>query len=1359
MTDRTVRVRLEAVVADYRQKFQTAIGDTRKLRDEVSQSALKQKEAWTQVGMAVGTFGAGMTATMGLAGKAAIDFESSFAGVRKTVTASEQQFAQLASGMRDMARSIPTNVNDLNAIGEAAGQLGIETPNLLGFTRTMADLGETTNLSAEEAATSLARLANITQMPQAEFDRLGSTIVALGNNFATTESEIVDMAMRIAGAGSQIGLAESDILAVSTALSSLGINAEAGGTAISKVMIDIASEVANGGEKLETFAGVAGMTAEQFSQAWREDAAAALGAFVTGLGSVEQSGGSTLQVLEELEITEVRMRDALLRASGAGDTWARTADTANDAWQANNALTEEAAQRYQTVSARIDIAKNAINDAGITIGQTFAPLVATAADTVSGLAGGIADLPGPAAAAVGAVGGLTGAVSLAAGGFLVAAPRIAETRQALDTLATSMPKTVSGLRTVGGILTGPWGLALAGGIAAIGYFAQAHADSEREIQAWTDTLDEQTGAISENTRAKALNDLETRGAVDAARDLGLSLETLTDAVLGDQTAVRDLDQDLQGWRVSLDEARDANGLLSPELNNTALAVGVVSGVVDDLNGQLSVSQRRQRENAESVAESEGRYLDLQHAMDRGLPRWAAMEEITNQNAQASREAGSAADDYAMGLDEVTGSAEQATSAVDGYLDALKAQTDPVFAAIRAAQGHRDALDELEAAQAEVNKLQAEGKTDTDEYREALDELRDANRNVASSAIDQRAALLGLTDVNGELNMTTAELVALLRELGVPPEVIEQTGSDLNDLLGLLEDISEARPDLNLNIDTDPARQALDAFELELQRLTGRQWWVSLDARGGRVARTPGGGGGITENHAGGWAGEGRPWSGPLRSDEVPIVAQKGEFVLSREMLRRLPRFHAGGPVDSSAVGQIVSSAVGGSSAQAAAAAAKILQMLEEFRRYERERSQNRARQSLVEGVDEARGAVGAADTAEARARATERLNDAVARLAEHDRDRVVAAAEAELVDAQATIAAEQRAAAEREALERMLRANREQWQFARMSTFQQIAWLDDRIRAEEKFSDEWMRLTEQRQRLADQVLAQRQRDTDAAVADLNRMLDERERINDQLEQSEQDHQDAMLRIRQDGQERIARAVEARRSDLLSSTMPDIGEGFGFSAGALAGALAAETAELEAWSADLDRLRGRGVSDAVVDLLGLDAGPEALLQIRELLGATEAELAALEREVAARQRAVDEQVRRERVDGASELASDILEIEEDMAERRADLMDEFLDRQRALTGELAAIGLDQGRTMSDAIRIGLASGMPALVDQVNHIRELLGTVGMLGGAGSATFSIGQQYIYAPATTAAAYGSAAADGTRQAMSQLLADARTG
>ena len=159
---------------------------------------------------------------------AQVKWESAFAGVKKTVDGTTEQMAALEKGIKDMSLALPSSAEEIAAVAESAGQLGIQTDNILGFTRTIIDLGNATNLVGEEGASQLAKFTNITQMSQKDFNRLGSTIVALGNNMATTEADIVSMAMRLAGAGKQVGMTEADIMSFSAALSSVGIEAEAG---------------------------------------------------------------------------------------------------------------------------------------------------------------------------------------------------------------------------------------------------------------------------------------------------------------------------------------------------------------------------------------------------------------------------------------------------------------------------------------------------------------------------------------------------------------------------------------------------------------------------------------------------------------------------------------------------------------------------------------------------------------------------------------------------------------------------------------------------------------------------------------------------------------------------------------------------------------------------------------------------------------------------------------------------------------------------------------------------------------------------------------------------------------------------
>ncbi|WP_373118054.1 phage tail tape measure protein [Holdemania massiliensis] len=327
---------------------------------------------------AVGATVAGMGAAVLAVG---VDFESAFAGVRKTVNATDQELEQFRQGILEMSKTIPLAATEIAGIAEAAGQLGIQNENLLAFTRTMADLGVATNMTSDEAATSLARFANIVGMSQDNFDRLGSTIVDLGNNLATTESEIVAMSLRLAGAGAQIGLSESQIMGMAGALSSVGIEAEAGGTAFSTLMAKMQLAVETGTGQLESFANVAGMTTADFKKAFKDDAAGAITAFITGLGKVSETGDSAIKVLTDMDITEIRMRDALLRASGASEVFTKSMDIANAAWEENTSLTNEAAQRYETTESKMQLLKNTLTETGITAFEKFKVPFKDALDT------------------------------------------------------------------------------------------------------------------------------------------------------------------------------------------------------------------------------------------------------------------------------------------------------------------------------------------------------------------------------------------------------------------------------------------------------------------------------------------------------------------------------------------------------------------------------------------------------------------------------------------------------------------------------------------------------------------------------------------------------------------------------------------------------------------------------------------------------------------------------------------------------------------------------------------------------------------------------------------------------------------
>lgn len=385
--------RAQAAMNDTEQELKQltrAIEDQRNPWKRLSEDATAAGDKLQSIGRGLSSFGreytmkvtapivAGGTAAF----KAAMDWESAFAGVRKTVDASEEDFAKLERGIRDMALELPTAATDIAAVAESAGQLGIEKDSILDFTRTIIDLGEATNLTREQAATEFARFANIMQMSQKDFDRLGSSVVSLGNNMATTESEIVSMAMRLAAQGQQVGMTEAEVMGLAAAMSSVGIEAEAGGTAMTTVLKKIQTAVADNGTELEGWAKVAGVSTKDFKAAFEDNAVGALDLVIKGLAKGAEEGDNMAGTLADLGVKGVREADTMMRLAGATDLLSEAVGISSEAWKENSALSDEAAQRYATTESQLKILWNRMKEIAITVGQALIPAVMGALDAM-----------------------------------------------------------------------------------------------------------------------------------------------------------------------------------------------------------------------------------------------------------------------------------------------------------------------------------------------------------------------------------------------------------------------------------------------------------------------------------------------------------------------------------------------------------------------------------------------------------------------------------------------------------------------------------------------------------------------------------------------------------------------------------------------------------------------------------------------------------------------------------------------------------------------------------------------------------------------------------------------------------------
>lgn len=466
-------------------KIEKAEGKLESLEKEAKDTATKIKPSAESIadsfekagskieaaGKKLAPFSAIAAAGLGASVKAASDWETAFTGVKKTVDATDAEYAELAEGIKSLALTTSSSAEDIAAVAEAAGQLGVGKDDLLEFVETMINLGDTTNVSATDAATSLARFTTVTGSSKKDVKKLGSAIVALGNNFATDEASIINMSQRLAAAGKIAGLSETDILALAASMSSVGIEAEAGGTAMTQTLTSIDKIINDtskkGKKKMETLAKVAGMSADDFAKAWKSDPITAVQAFIGGLGQLDAQGESSTAVLDELGMSGVRQSNMLKSLGLASETLAKAVGTANTAYGENTALTAEAEKRYGTFESQVSQTKEAMKQVGQEIGEVLMPII-------SDLLGGVKDV----VAWFKSLDGETKKTIVTITGIVAAA---APVLTAIGKISKGLGSTIKGMKSFGKSL-GAWGGPIALAVAGIGALVAVIASHKKKLQ-------------------------------------------------------------------------------------------------------------------------------------------------------------------------------------------------------------------------------------------------------------------------------------------------------------------------------------------------------------------------------------------------------------------------------------------------------------------------------------------------------------------------------------------------------------------------------------------------------------------------------------------------------------------------------------------------------------------------------------------------------------------------------------------------------------------------------------------------------------------------------------------------------------
>lgn len=773
MSNRTVSLQIDAKVTGLMSGLRTAQKATSDYARDLEGWRKKNEAHLDTIGNSAGKAGLAAAAGLAMVGKAAIDWESAWTGVTKTVNGTPEQLAAVEDGLRGLARELPSSHAEIAGVAEAAGQLGVATGDVVGFTKTMIDLGETTNLTADEAATNIAQISNVMGTMEREgskgVERFGAALVALGNDGASTEAEILSMSQRIAGAGATLGASEADVLALSNTLASMGVNAELGGGVTTRVLLKMRSAVDAGGESLEAFAKVAGVSADDFASKFREAPVEALDLVSKGIHGVNEAGGNVTATLREMGIKGTEETQVMLALANSGDLLTDSLELGAEAWANNTALVEEANKRYATTEAQVRMAWNSITDAAIEAGAVILPMVASMADAVGNLADWFGSLPPAVQGFLTVLGGVGAAAGLGVAGVISISKRVGELRESLTALHGSGGRAGSSLKNLGKIAT-----AAAVGVGtfttAIQLFNTGLAEAKGPGH-FANELEKISSGISDvDSLFTNLDFGEAKAMEDQIRGLGDALDELNGG-------------GLQHFGADLG-ARNGVAILREQVEGLdgALASAVSSGNAE----KAAVAW----EQITAEAELQGMSLEKLNSL---FPQYA---DSLSQVEAESRNASASSSEVKAALDEVGVSTEGVISDMETYLDLLF-ETGLLTMSSRDAQAaYETQLDSVDAAVKELSesggKMGAvlnKNKSDFDLSSEAGRLANTEFQALARGGMDEVRAMseegVGQDELQAKLSATYDDLVAAGKAFGMTAGDAEGLAREV---LGIPDDV-------------------------------------------------------------------------------------------------------------------------------------------------------------------------------------------------------------------------------------------------------------------------------------------------------------------------------------------------------------------------------------------------------------------------------------------------------------------------------------------------------------------------------------------------------------------------------------------
>lgn len=677
------------------------------------------------------------------------DFDSAYRDMRKTVDGTEKQFEDLKQAAIDFSNTNVTSASQMLEIQAIGGELGILIDDLDEFSTAISNISVATNIEdVETAAQDLGSLANIMDdLTSDKFTAFSDSLVRLGNNGASTESEIMDISQRIGSMASIVGMSTPEVLALASTIASTGQNSEAAGTAISNTMSDIETAVAKNSDSLQLFAETANMTSEQFAETWKSKPIEAIQAFIEGLKDLEANGESADKRLEDLGITGVRQKQALLGLmqtvgdlsdnlemsqnawDGVSDNWGKAGDAAN-----------EAQKKAEGLSGSMSRISNSAENIASKFGDALAPIIKNVADLMADASTAISGFNDSTVAGISAFTGVIATAGPAITIFSKLATFVTEAGGAFAVLSSALP--IVGIAAVTGVA-----------VTAYNAFKEWREEVEEE-EATFKTFDE---IVNEHADSVAdLGDVyaDIKPDVEGAMD---SLKATNDALAENLDSYATNRAYLDIYIDTIEELANKSDLTAYEQAQLKEAVsgyneitGSTVGIIDGVNGKLDTSTEIIKTNADAW---------LYNAKMQAYQ--TAMEGYIQDQADAEVAASIAAK-------QLTDATDRQAAAQKAYDEALNAASNDIM------PQYNDAVvaakDELDAANSELIECQEAAEN----ANKTLDTAKESAEGATAAWQGMNEAVTGIKDAFANFGEDTTNK---LSEFGLSVDTVSNAFAD------------------------------------------------------------------------------------------------------------------------------------------------------------------------------------------------------------------------------------------------------------------------------------------------------------------------------------------------------------------------------------------------------------------------------------------------------------------------------------------------------------------------------------------------------------------------------------------------------